>query len=575
MILQSLLRRYEDTAEVLPGWQKRNVSHALNLSESGELLGIIPLGDHVDKKTSKLSLTLPAAPGRSGKNAYETAYFLCDDGEFILGLDPKKFNSSKKLHIDLLADVDTPSANAITSYFSANAPTFTANPSEKKANVIDSYTFQVKNTTVTISAKDMLGAKFVFMVNGKRVDYDDGGEKIIHTWESAQSHDGETGRCLITGKCEPIVRLHGKVLLKGVTMGAQPLISMNDQTSFRSYGSVPKDPAAQVGEKAAFAYVTALNNLLSDPNHNQNLGGDTLVYWAVGNGESEAETFSLLSNPKESEDERLSAIMRQVSQGKLPDIEGCEWDKPFYLLCLSPNAARISVRFFHVSTFGDIIKNLTEHYWRLDIARSQKEKYPLIPPWIILSETTVSKKTADTSPLLSGQLMQSILKNAVYPMTLYYSILNRIRAGEEINRTKAAVVKAILIKNFNESEVTTMSLNPDSSERAYILGRLFFVLEQLQKEASGGSLNVTIKERYFASACANPQNVFPTVLKLSMHHSAKLDNAVRYEKLKTELLDRLDEINPFPAAFSLAEQGKFILGYYHQNKDFFTKKDKE
>jgi len=575
MILQSLLRRYEDTAEVLPGWQKRNVSHALNISERGELLGIIPLGDPGDKKTSKLALTLPLAPGRSGKNAYETAYFLCDDGGFMLGLDSRKFESAKKLHIKLLASVDTLAARAVTSYFSTGAPAYIANLNEKKADVIDSYTFQLINANVTITEKDMIGAKFVFMVNGKRVDYDDGDDKIISAWESAQFHDGEIGRCLVTGVREPIIRLHGKIYFASVTMGAQPLISMNDQTSFRSYGAVPKDPAAQIGEKAAFAYVAALNNLLSDPNHRQFVGDDVLIYWAEGKGGTEAETFSLLSNPTESEDERLSAIMKYVSRGKLPDIDGCEWGKPFYLLCLSPNAARISVRFFHVSVFGDIIKNLTGHYQRLDIVKSRNEKYPLIPPWIILSETTVTKKTADASPLLGGQLMQSILKNADYPITLYYGILNRIRAGDEINRTKAAIIKAILIKNFKENEVTTMALNPDSNDRAYILGRLFFVLEQLQKEASGGSLNTTIRERYFASACANPQSVFPTVLRLSMHHSAKLDNAVRYEKLKTELLGRLDEVSPFPAALSLAEQGKFILGYYHQTKDFFTKKDTE
>ena len=158
-------------------------------------------------------------------------------------------------------------------------------------------------------------------------------------------------------------------------------------------------------------------------------------------------------------------------------------------------------------------------------------------------------------------------------MTLYNAILTRIRAGEDINKTKASIVKAVLIRNYNEQEVTTVALNTQISNTPYTLGRLFSVLEKLQKEASGGNLSSTIRDKYFATACANPASVFPTVLKLSMHHAAKLDNAVFYEKLKTELLGKLDAETPFPKALSLDDQGRFILGYYHQTQDFYTKKE--
>jgi CRISPR-associated protein Csd1 len=121
-----------------------------------------------------------------------------------------------------------------------------------------------------------------------------------------------------------------------------------------------------------------------------------------------------------------------------------------------------------------------------------------------------------------------------------------------------------------------VALNPNSDNKPYVLGRLFSVLEQLQQRSSGGGLNTTIRDRYFSSACANPGSVFPTILKLSMHHAAKLDNAVFYEKLKTELLGKLDADTPFPSALTLDDQGRFILGYYHQTQDFFTsRKDKE
>jgi CRISPR-associated protein Csd1 len=581
VIIQSLVRRYEDTADVKPGWQKRGVAYALELSENGTLLGIRSLGAPSEKKTAKMTLVLPEAAGRSGKKAYETAYFLCDDSGFMLGIDPKKFESARKLHTGLLGDIDVPAAKAITAYFTAGAPAHTVNPNADKPDIADSYTFHLAGGNVIIADKDMTGAKFVFMVNGKRVDYADGDSKIIDAWESSLRQNGEQRLCLVTGELDSIIRLHYKVGLNGVTMGSQPLISMNDQTSFRSYGSTPKDPAAQIGEKAAFAYATALNGLLADSNHHKSLGGDTLVYWAEGSDEKEAETFSLMANPAGGDDDKtLTAIMEQISQGKRTYIEGIKWEKQFYILCLSPNAARISVRFFYVNNFGNIIEKISEHYANLEIYSSRDEKYKYIPYWILLSETTIKKSASDAAPLLGGQLLNSILTGTAYPMTLYNATLTRIRAGEEINRTKAAIIKAAMIRNFNdnkESEETTVALNPNSDDRAYTLGRLFATLEREQSNAAGGSLNATIRDKYFTSACANPKIAFVTLLKLSMNHAKKLGkNSIWLEKLKSELLAKLDDLNPYPASQSLEEQGKFILGYYHQTQEFFTsKKDKE
>ena len=119
-----------------------------------------------------------------------------------------------------------------------------------------------------------------------------------------------------------------------------------------------------------------------------------------------------------------------------------------------------------------------------------------------------------------------------------------------------------------------MSLNEDRTDAPYVLGRLFSVLEAIQEAASPG-LNSTIKNKYYDSASATPSVVFPVVINLSEKHSSKLsrDNkglAVHYEKMKVELLNKLDE---FPKRFSLEEQGAFILGYYHQTQKRYEKKD--
>ena len=550
MILSALVNRYEEASAVPLGWQKREASYTIDLSHEGELLGISTLGDANAKKPEKLPMILPTiGKGRSGKKAYETAYFLCDNADFMLGLDPKKFESARKLHIALLENVDSLNARAIKAYFACGIPALLPGDADK------------------IDTK----FNYVFSVNGKRVDYDDGGVEIRQAWDAVaqvKADNEDEIRCLVTGKTDSVIKLHYKVGLRSVTMGAQPFIAMNNQTSFRSYGAGTSDPPADIGQYAAFAYATALNGLLKDERHCQYSGDDAMVFWAEKGGEAEESLFADIFAPaKADEDSELADIMARIAKGDKPTA--IDMERKFYLLCLSPNAARISIRFFHTCAFGDLICNIGSHYNRLSIVHDGRTPFNFLPTWLILSETTIKKSAKDAHPLLSGQLLYSVITGGNYPFTLYHAILTRIRAGEDINKTKAAVIKAVLIKNFKEEEVTTMALNELSTNKPYILGRLFSVLERLQERANG---TATIRERYFSSACANPRLVFPTLLNLSMHHAAKLDNAVFYEKLKGTLLERLDDDVPFPPTFGLEEQGKFILGYYHQTQAFFTKK---
>ena len=108
-----------------------------------------------------------------------------------------------------------------------------------------------------------------------------------------------------------------------------------------------------------------------------------------------------------------------------------------------------------------------------------------------------------------------------------------------------------------------MSLNRESNNLPYNLGRLFSVLEAIQAAANPG-INSTIRDKYFSSACATPSVVFPTLVKLSQKHLRKIGGglAVVYSKQLQEIMDKLNE--NFPTRLTLPEQGAFQLGYYHQ-----------
>jgi CRISPR-associated protein Csd1 len=118
-----------------------------------------------------------------------------------------------------------------------------------------------------------------------------------------------------------------------------------------------------------------------------------------------------------------------------------------------------------------------------------------------------------------------------------------------------------------------MSLDKERSDPAYRTGRLFAALEKTQADALG-TVNASIRERFYSAASATPGNVFPRLLRTYQHHLAKLEGGrkVNREKLVQEIVDPLAE---FPAHLGLAEQGLFALGYYHQMNDFYRRKDTE
>ena len=115
-----------------------------------------------------------------------------------------------------------------------------------------------------------------------------------------------------------------------------------------------------------------------------------------------------------------------------------------------------------------------------------------------------------------------------------------------------------------------MSLNENNPSGAYQLGRLFSLLEKAQKDALGGQINATIRDRYFGAASATPGAVFPLLMRLSRHHVAKSDYGANMDRKIQDVVNRLDA---FPAHLNLEEQGQFILGYYHQNQANYQKNE--
>lgn len=291
----------------------------------------------------------------------------------------------------------------------------------------------------------------------------------------------------------------------------------------------------------------------------------------------------------------IDGVFRSLEAGKPTAVDEVEeslsLEQKFYILGLAPNAARIAVRFFYQDSFGNVLRHLKEHYDRMGIVRPAADEMRYMGIWRMLQET-VNKKSRDKKPVsnMAGSVYRAVISGGQYPASLFLGVMGRIRAEQDdkdshirkITKGRAAIIKAYLIRNgYDKKEEITVSLNEDSRNVAYTLGREFAVLEAIQEEANPG-INTTIKDKYFNSACATPAAIFPVLFKLKNSHIRKISNrgkVVYFEKLLGELQDRIPvtegQMVPCPRRLSLEEQGMFILGYYHQNQKRYEKKVKE
>jgi CRISPR-associated protein Csd1 len=142
---------------------------------------------------------------------------------------------------------------------------------------------------------------------------------------------------------------------------------------------------------------------------------------------------------------------------------------------------------------------------------------------------------------------------------------------ERVTYLRATLIKSYL--NRNHQKNIPMSLDPNRRENPYLLGRLFAALEKTQEDALG-KIGATIRDRFYSAASATPATVFPRIIRTYQHHISKMDGGLRRNR-EVLVQEIVGSIEKFPAHLNLQDQGQFAIGYYHQRKDFFTKKDSE
>ncbi len=607
MILQALVNYYERLAKqdnVLPayGWSWEKISYCIVLKDDGSILEIQPVEKtkHIHPKTQKVTYTLaslivPVYP--EGRTSGVKANYIWDNTAYVLGVS-EKLNKLDEKYQDFWKNVQAFDAtNSKALQVLQKFPTF--------------WNEHKQDYEAECNKKDFLDSNIVFRVNSLGKQYVHDCNEFKQQWNSIleQYLSGlSDGQCLIDGSQTKIADLHNPI--KGVdnaqSSGAL-LVSFN-KDAFESYG-LKKGKNSSVGTDAAFKYVTALNHLLRRGENNKQrlkIGDAITVFWAESANkqtavEAEEDFLGNLINPNSEETasstdgqetQSLATILQQVAQGiplnskeLRPDLNPAT---KFYVLGISPNAARLAIRFWYATTLDEMVRNIGQHYLDLSLEPQPKNGLPQIRHLAYATAPIYNKndkKETDyekISPQLAGNLARAVFTGQFYPQSVLSQVLMRMRLDGEVNFTRAALCKAVINREMRLNKKNTqeipMSLDIEEKNPAYLMGRLFAIIESIQEVALGKSVNATIRDRYWGAASATPALVFPMLERNMMNHLAKIRKdpkpLEKSNRTGQELANFFDkqigqitvgmEKTSYPKNLNLQDQGRFVIGYYHQ-----------
>lgn len=572
MILHALTQYYQRKAEsdggiAQEGFENKEIPFIIVIDKQGNFIQLEDTRELKVKKKVGRTFLVPKGLGRSGSKSYEVSNLLWDHYGYVLAYAGEKGQEqTDKQHASFTAKVnelkqalpDDAGVTAVAAFLSS---------AEEKSKVM-----QAANWAECAKVK---GCNLSFRLVDEAVDLvcqSKAVREYVSQANQTQSDNVQKGICLVTGKAAPIARLHNAV--KGVNAKPAPFASVN-LSAFESYGK-EQGFIFPVGEQAMFEYTTALNTLLASENRFR-IGDVTAVCWGAKRTPLEESLASMINGGgKDKPDEHIDAVKtlyKSLYNGQYQKPDGKE---KFYLLGLSPNSARIVVRFWHETTVAALSESIAAWYDDLQMVRGENSPYPeYMPLPRLLGNLVLDGKMENLPSDLIAQITDAALNNRVLPVSLLQAALRRNKAEQKITYGRASLLKAYInrairagrLKNMKE---LTMGLDRNRQDIGYVLGRLFAVLEKIQAEANPG-LNATIADRYFGSASSTPIAVFGTLMRLLPHHLNKLEFEGRAVQLQWEIRQILEHCQRFPNHLNLEQQGLFAIGYYHETQFLFTK----
>ena len=605
MILQALYNYYEAMRKAhriaTPGLEVKPIRWVIVIREDGTFVRLKDLKDPRDKKSKGQDYLVPAGLKRSGKCPPAQPFW--DNRKYILGYEESaegvspstdRLEDFKRVMSEIAEHYpDNASFKAVCRFYDHYLGAETPLPEEAQTERIlasDWMTFQLQGDTELLATQD----------------------DAYDLAAQAYSTEENLGRCLITGEEKPLATFHARIVAPGSQAGAT-IASFNDP-AYLSYGK-KQGENAPISKYASFAHTTALNDLLRNEQTRYTLGDISYVFWnsdlddpsinetfrtvifeGVRNDEAQEQSDTDDEQPKRRGKSKKKApnptqdtykVLEQFKAIRGNRGQGQHWEdeRQFYVLGLTAGG-RITIKYWQQGTVSEIFDRVYQHLVDMNIIRwdgnVDEENPPLRSLYGIVKSVSTPSKSSTFATNLVQSIVESILSGNPYPMTLQQACVNRITQERTVSELRATILKGCInrkARKYKQLKELDMALDKQNDNIAYLAGRLFAVLEQIQQASLGKGVNATIRDRFYASASTRPNMVMGRLIALSNHHLSKLRKekpglAVNLEKLLGEIFALIPAEAPtFPATFSLDEQSLFAVGYYHQKVDTYRKEE--
>ncbi len=572
MLLQRLVEYAEEhTGEAKPFHRERLFSWQLNLNGDGTLrsVDLQPLVV-VDAKGKSRAVphTTPSVVRTVGVDAHLAA----DDVQYVLGWGdpdskPARVTQCHAAFVDLVrrwADSDEgkldPVAQAVAAFYRSGAI------SELRREDHD-YTAK-QGVVINVDGLPAYRAASVAPFWSAEVARRKGG--------------GAEGLCLVCGRVRPLLdTVPGKVPARFVPGASNDaaLVSINERVfGYALSMQLGSTPLCVVCGEAMNA---ALVDVLSSPNAAWHGGQDSRLAWWVTGG-ADADEVDLLDGP---DPERISALLQSVQRGRTPDPD--ENMEVFCSLTVGGNVARVMVRDWVQMPLPQLKENIAQWFADHEIATrwDDRRRYHGIGRFALVTGRWLrdrqryadfGAKAADRPDGVQRDLIRAAIRGVPLPPSLLAHLVHRICTDGRLDEPRAALIRLALNRPpFAPEKPMPPDLDETNTDPAYVAGRVFAALEQLQYDASEGKLNTTYGDRFFAGAVLNPRAAIVNGRRDANAWLRKLRRtrrgaAIRHEQRLNELFGLVSAATGLPARTTLRQQSMFLLGYHHQRAHHFA-----
>ena len=406
-------------------------------------------------------------------------------------------------------------------------------------------------------------------------------ESTISLWGTVardRKASGGTGICLVCGQPGSLLETFPEAVKSGAIPAGSgrgrdaQLVSVNKPAQGR--GGIIQLGSAPVCDRCGPAAMSALNALLADRNHRFRTSDSVLTWWLREGG-----GFPEVAWIDEPQADEVGKLIRTLNEPRSAAAVSGIRPADFYAVTLSVNQSRVVVRDWLEVPVSDVRQRIARWFADHQTADLWEDDPQVVPLWLLAVSTgRWGSENGQNRYLGAGvpdgcqrDLLLTALRGTRPPGYLLPHLLQRIRSDGHIDRPRAALLRLILVRAQDSPKENHMAgLDRDAPYPAYQCGRMFAVLEAIQRTALGREINTTIADKYFPAATATPRAILVMLEKNASGHLRRVrrTNAAAANALKARLNEVMGHLGPtasIPPVLDLEGQARFVLGYHHQH----------